>query len=199
MNALLAAIMIGWALFTWAALIKIIPSCATSRFRYLLWKMRDDLVDEIRHGQYENVDQARRLVTEIEVAITHATELSVANVVLVTRFFKNVEMPRNLLLDLDALSSSDRQRLQPKQEVLYREMTWHLLIRKMSGWPVFVFLSVVALFSALFTELRSGISRSSTKRVYRDTKQQVRDDVDVEPVIAFFGTNRADRHLSARV
>jgi len=63
----------------------IIPGCWTSQFRYRVWRLRDEIADDIRRHRFEDETQARILLGDVEAAIRCAHQLSMVNMLIVFR------------------------------------------------------------------------------------------------------------------
>jgi hypothetical protein len=135
MAALLTVALTVNFFFAYISIIYIVPSSERSRFRYRLWKLRDRVVDEIYDGRFENVEQPKRLVALIELAIYSAEEISWLKV-MAARLVKKPPrgLPMRLLVDLRAVSAHDRDLLRPRLNVLYWCVARHVFLGTPSGW-----------------------------------------------------------------
>ena len=82
MTALLTIEVIGVALLAWGCVFKLVPDYALSHNRYKLWRLRDVLADEIRHGAFSDAGQPRAVLRVIERSIESLSDLSALNLVL---------------------------------------------------------------------------------------------------------------------
>jgi len=143
MSVLLTAYVVAMAMFAWISLAKIVPDCATSQFRYRVWRLRDALVDDIRHDKYHDQERARKFVSLFERAIEHASELSLLNVI-----FLHISRPHNERtdpLDLKGLDADDVERLAGYREDFERAVAMKALFGTPSGWIFVAVLSPIAL------------------------------------------------------
>src|SRR3954453_6241226 len=77
MIILLAISLIFLAVCAWVGVFFAIPVCQRSRFRYQLWQLRDQVVDQrILSGRATAPDQWEGLRTEIEQAIRYAPSVT---------------------------------------------------------------------------------------------------------------------------
>jgi hypothetical protein len=128
--------LLRWLYFAWACVVYVIPSCTVSFFRYRLWETRDDLVDDLRHGKFQNQEQPRRLVAMLEVAIETAPEMSMLNFLLLHYSTRGAKLPRPFPpVELNDLTPLDRERLEKHLTAFHDAMTTRLLLgRLVAGW-----------------------------------------------------------------
>jgi hypothetical protein len=200
-NILLTVILVSLAIAAWLAVLKVFPSCSTSRLRYELWRMRDETVDEIYDDEIHNKEQARRFVRELERAIRAAPDLSILNLVVFSRIARGAEIPLADRIELSKLDDSDRKRLEPR----YRAYEWvvfrHALTGSLSGWLVLIFLVAVALPQVLLHRLTRGL-RGKGRSLRDETKWHVREEVEkvpLESALAVLSERKKDRELPTLV
>jgi hypothetical protein len=165
----------------------VIPSCARSIFRYRLWRLRDDLVDDLRGGTFEDVEQPRRLVREVETAIRAARDLTVFRVVLFTMLARGHEPPEREEVDLSVLSKPDRERLGRYMKTFHWLLTRHVLAGTVSGW---IFTAIVFPLAAIAVTYRSlRIFRSTPlsvpRIIFKQAKRNVRREVDIDAALPY--------------
>jgi hypothetical protein len=187
MNALLTVSVVAIALFAWASVVRIVPFCAVSVFRYRLWRLRDQLVDEIRHGKFDDIEQPKVLVSLIEATIAGAKDLTALNLLLV-----RLAAPRGVsppqLLNLDDLNPRDRELVEGHLHGLLRAMAIHTLRGTPSGWICSIVLLPLAVVITLVARLRGKGDGGS---VIQATKLHVREEVD--PAAVALMSRRNDR------
>lgn len=175
MSVLLIIDVIALALLAWFSLFKIVPDCATSRFRYRLWRLRDDLVDELRRDAFRDPERARRFVWFIEGFIEEADDLSALNWVwwsTATRGYKCDDYP----LDLESLQTEDAARLQRYRD----ELVWAIFLKVMAGTPSGWIGAVIGIPILLAGELvRRFKGRNASGSVLDHARQQVVEDFDL--------------------
>lgn len=135
MNALLTINLILLFLAAWFSLTKVVPSCATSRYRYRLWRQRDMLADEIRHEKFHNPQAARKVLTLIDIAIEDAEDLSALNFFLFGWVFRKEEIPRDPL-GLGDLTDFDHDCLHEHLEQVQSALLSKTLLGSVSGWLI---------------------------------------------------------------
>jgi hypothetical protein len=133
-TAVLTVALAANAALAYASLTYIVPSCARSRFRYRLWALRDQVMDEIYDGRFEKTDQARKLVAAIELVIRGADQLSLLRVWFANLVVDERDLPEHLRFELDRLSASDRDRLQRHLRALHWLIIKHVFVGSVSGW-----------------------------------------------------------------
>jgi hypothetical protein len=176
MEALLTLNVIGLSLLAWACIVWIVPSYATSHLRYRLWRLRDELVDDIRAGKFDDDEQPRELVAIVESVIERAAEFSALNVVLLRLSVGRRFRPPHPL-KLDKVSDRDRERLEQCLEGLLDAVMVKSLLGTPSGWLMCVVLFPVALLSAITTRGGKGPGRPS-RPFLRRTRLRAAGEVD---------------------
>src|SRR5687767_10222307 len=109
MTILLTIYLVALALLCWVCLFVFLPACSRSAFRNRVWRLRDDVVDQLMRGEYENREQPMRLVRDAEAAIRFAPEISLLNFWLMHRAARAAAPPARDLLDLEVLGTEDRR------------------------------------------------------------------------------------------
>jgi hypothetical protein len=187
MNALLTVSVVAIALFAWASVVRIVPFCAVSLFRYRLWRIRDQLVDEVRHGKFDDIEQPKILVSLVEATIAGAKDLTALNMLLL-----RLAAPRDVSpphpLNLDDLNPSDRELVEGHLHRLLREMAIHTLGGTPSGWICSIVLLPLAVVVTVVTRLRGKGDGGS---VIQATKLHVLEEVD--PAALALMSRRNDR------
>jgi hypothetical protein len=150
------------ALLSWLSLAKIIPDCATSHYRYRQWRLRDQLVDEIRHGEYQDAERAGRFVRMFEWSIAQSPDLSVLKLVLL-----NISRPRHVgrdPLDLEGLSPDDCAKLRAYRDEYETATVLKAFMGTPSGWICVVLMMPLALLVASVQWLLRGNRRIGALR-----------------------------------
>jgi hypothetical protein len=184
---------VGITLFAWFGLIKIIPSCNLSIFRYRLWRLRDELADEVLDGSFQDAAQPRNLLQFLEGVIELAPELGALKLVAMRWSCRHVRIPE--LFDpetLDALHPSDRAIIERRLNELQQIAVRHVLFGSPSGW----LLTFLAVPTALIVSLGDHILRvlkgqRDGASVIQEARHRVRDDVEVGPALALLGRRGA--------
>lgn len=167
MTTLLSLNLVAVAIFAWFSIFKVVPSYATSRCRYRLWQLRDELADSIRNGEFETPDAARRIVSVVELAIEDAEDLSALNV----RLFYWVSRDERLSNDpfhLTALSTGDARSLRKALSEFESALLAKTLLGSPSGWLMTLFLTPVVAISAIRTNERPPVLSRAAKQIGND-------------------------------
>jgi hypothetical protein len=194
-NTVITLTAAGIALFAWVSVFKIVPACSASFLRYRLWRLRDKLVDEIRHGRFRDQRQPKRLVSLVETAIEDAADLTALNLFLLRVSVGRVPPPR--LLDLEEVHPADQALIEAHVEELARAAISHTLRGTPSGWLVATLLLPPFLLVALVSRLFRGKDDGDEGSVFHDAKLHVKDIELVDPALALVGrTTPGRRHGS---
>lgn len=126
--------LVGLVVFAWYCAFKIIPTCLLSIFRYRLWRLRDEIVDEIRHGKYHGTKQPRALARDIECFIEGAPDISPLNIGLLFLSSWGVHPPADDLFDFSDADRRDQRRLSKHVNEFQRTLTRHVFLHTPSGW-----------------------------------------------------------------
>jgi hypothetical protein len=184
---------VGITLFAWFGLIKIIPSCNLSIFRYRLWRLRDGLADEVLDGTFRDVAQPRALLQFLEGVIELAPELGALKLVAMRWSCRHVQVPE--LFDretLEALHPSDQEIIKRRLNELQQIAVRHVLFGSPSGW----LLTLLAVPTALIVSFGDHVLRwlkgqRDGVSVIQEARHRVRDDVEVGPALALLGRRGA--------
>jgi hypothetical protein len=168
MNALLTINLILLFLAAWFSLTKVVPSCATSRYRYRLWRQRDTLADEIRHSKFHNSEAAQKVLTLIDIAIEDAEDLSAFNFILFGWVFRKEEIPKDPLA-LGDLTDFDHECLSQYLQEVQSALLSKTLLGSVSGWVITAFVFPFVLVAA--------IRHSGRPLVLERASDRIRDDL----------------------
>jgi hypothetical protein len=147
MQTFLVLDVVGITLFAWFGLIKIIPSCNLSTFRYRLWRLRDQIADDVRGGAFQETAQPQVLVRFLEGVIDLAPEIGALKLGAMRWSCRHVQSPE--LFDreaLEALEPHDREIMEQRLDELRRITVRHVLLGSPSGW-VLTFILVPLAFA----------------------------------------------------
>ncbi len=171
MTTLLTINLLVLMIAAWLSVLVVVPRCKTSRFRYLLWQQRDELVDEVRHGEYENPKGAEGLIALIETAIEDAHDLTAINFVSFRLLFtRHMDLHKEDPFGLADLNAADRRRLREHLTAVDHTLFDKAFLWTPSGW----LLLPVLLLLALLSMLRSRGRRPS---VVQPTARRIREDL----------------------
>lgn len=167
-----------------AAVLILIPTSLVSIFRYQLWRMRDELFDQIQAGLYTEPEQAERLLATIEATIVVLGEMSLWNIALVWLVTRKLTAPARKRFDLNAMPPADRERIKPIHDGLVRVWLSRVFLASWSGLAVLIF-GVLP-----FLVLRAHAADTSHNRL---------SAVPVEDLLATVSSQHPGRRLSSCV
>jgi hypothetical protein len=167
-TALLTLILIALALFSWASITKIVPSYATSRYRYRLWRLRDDLSDDIRRGKFDQEDGPRKVLAFIDLAIEDAEDLSALNMILFAWTVVAGQDIPDEPLELGELSPHDDRLLMERLEAVDSALLAKTLFGSVSGWVITLVLTPFVIYSAMRDSGRPKILARASDRIQTD-------------------------------
>src|SRR5664279_2002615 len=135
METFLVLDVVGVTLFAWFGLIKIIPSCNLSMFRYRLWRLRDQLADDVRDGAFQETTQPQVLVRFLEGVIELAPEIGALKLGAMRWSCRHVQSPELFAREvLEALDPRDREIMERRLDELRQIAVRHVLFGSPSGW-----------------------------------------------------------------
>ncbi|MFI4990897.1 MAG: hypothetical protein ACHQHO_08315 [Solirubrobacterales bacterium] len=177
-------------LFAWFGLIKIIPSCNLSIFRYRLWRLRDRLADEVLDGSFQDGTQPQALVRFIEGVIELAPEIGALKLLAMRWSCRHVQVPE--LFNVEALDPRDKVVVEQRLDELRAITIRHVLFGAPSGWVLTGVLVPVALLASVLEHLLRLLKgdRDGTS-VIEEARHKVRDDVEVDPALVLLGSRGA--------
>ena len=167
---LVATLLIVGVTFSYITFVLVIPSFGKSLYRYRLWRLRDELMDEIIHDRLPDNMITRCVVSRIEVAIEGSNRHSFFSIVCNGMFPRKVGNISQLLMDdVNELQKLKRQqspgvlailaKYEDRLDSLSRE--WALLASP-SGLsliaPIMSIVLPIALIFALFKRLKMSLS-----------------------------------------
>ena len=199
MGTFLILDVVAITLFAWFGLIKLIPSCNLSMFRYRLWRLRDRLEDEVLDGAFKDASQPRALVRFIEGVIDLAPELGALKLLAMRWSCRHVEVPE--LLHVHELAPQDRAIVEQRLKELNGLTVRHVLTGSPSGWVLTLVVVPVALIASLLEHLLrllGGERHGASGSVIEEARNKVRDDVEVEAALALLGRRGAQSARPAR-
>lgn len=167
MTALLTINLIVLALAAWFSITKVVPACATSRYRYRLWRLRDALSDDIRHGKFHDEEAAKKVLLLIDLAIEDADDLSALNLTLFGMVMRRSDFPRDPL-GLSDLRPYDRDCLTERLAEVQDALLSKTLFGSVSGWIVTLVLSPIVLIAAGRDSGRPKVLQRASNRIRDD-------------------------------
>jgi hypothetical protein len=193
MNAVWFLAIVLVSISAWVSVFWVVPWCRRSVVRYQLWQLRDGLFDAIRGQHFENSEQPRRLLRDIEMSIQSADRITPLNFWLAQRFVKHLDIKLDEPFELRATSIFDQKKLAPWYDGYKAAMARLLMTGSPSGWLLllFFFPKAIVLTTRVMRDKRSG-------SVADAVKEQVQSD-DREAALLVVGGSRAEKALSACV
>jgi hypothetical protein len=190
MNALLTINIVAFALFSWICVFKLVPASAISLCRYRLWRLRDELFDEIRNGKFDDGKQPRRLLLLVETTIQSVEETSALNLALF--YISARKLPRPELFNFDELSTTDKECFDRHFDRFGQIMVKYVVGGTPSGWMSFVVIGPALLCVALAKRILRGNDDSGS--LIQDTKSQFQERLEtrVDSVVALM--NKRNGH-----
>jgi hypothetical protein len=185
-TALLTLNVILLALAAWAALFRVIPTCASSLFRYRLWRLRDQLVDDIRNEEFRDNAQPMELVCMIEAVIAGAQDLTAFKAWAAHATSRGLAIPDSLRLP--HAHPRDKDRLEKVLNELYAAMLSKALLGTPSGWLFSIVLVPVAIVVTLTSRLFTRDPHEGS--LFEDAKWHVREEFELDPALAAITNSR---------
>jgi hypothetical protein len=137
--AVVLAIVAG--VVAWASIAIIIPWSEAERFRCQLWRLRDQVTDDMLADNLPR-QEALQLRNQIDMFLSIVHQATVANMLLV-RLLLMKRLPQGSL-STQNLESRQGELLEDYRRSLYRSANRHLLVRSVSGWlTALVFWTVI--------------------------------------------------------
>jgi hypothetical protein len=189
MTLIVFAVLVALGLLATACLVVIVPSYWVSTTRYELWRLRDELSDAIRNGEFEDATQPKLLRRRIDTSIGMAGWLSFAYLNLVNWIVGDKVAAGGEVFQMDHVNPADRERIAQLVKRYQSAMLRRILLRSWSG--LFLGLPWVVI-----TSLGSIIRRGGGS-VLESIKGQARREVDVDRSIDRMANGPHKGNLSA--
>jgi hypothetical protein len=164
----------------WVGALFFIPWCEHGRFRYKLWRIRDEVTDDLIDGRLPDVEAVQEMVLYIDHGIRYANEYTFASFLAV---LLNVRLSRSDLKDVehaswDSLSESQRERLASYQRRIVRAHIGHLWTGSLLGWIGVPISMVLIIGRAILTRSIGSLSVREQRETVVET---FRHSVTVSP------------------
>jgi hypothetical protein len=179
---------VGITLFAWFCLVKLIPSCNVSMYRYRLWRLRDCLADDVLKGSFQDTIRAQKLVLFIEAVIVLAPQLGPVKLGVMrwsSRHVPKSDDPFNLA----TFDPRDRKIVEARLNELAMFTARHILFGSPSGWILMFVLGVPALISSFLAYLLRGAPDGSS--VIEGARHRVRDEIEADQALVLLGSRGA--------
>lgn len=134
----LLAITLAFGIFLPWGFLFFLPSCMKSFYRYRLWRLRDQLYDEILRGDLPDDDVALEILRHYEALILHADEVKLPQLVTAVVAARQSGLLEDAddawELGMSLLHEKHRKRLEWYQHQLVRATVVQLFRGSPSGW-----------------------------------------------------------------
>jgi hypothetical protein len=181
MRAFVILDIVAIALFAWFCLVKVIPSCNVSLYRYRLWRLRDGLADEVRQGAFQDAAPARAVIAFIESLIVLAPQLGAVKLGVMLWSCRHVPDAPDPF-KLESLAPRDRQMVQTRLDTVGGLTARHLLLGSPSGWALLVILGIPTFVISLAAFLLRGAPAGSS--VIESTRHRMRHEIEVDRALS---------------
>jgi hypothetical protein len=159
---MLALLLVSFAGAGWMGFIAL-PRAAIGGYRSRLWKIRDDLVDEILAGRIRHVPAAQDLVHHLETRITIAASLNPFRMLGISLLVLR-DGDRDELRKLNQYDPAKYLELRPFTDRMNKADARHLFVGSFSGWALTLSLIVVAILFAPLVIIGRTARRIRTHR-----------------------------------
>lgn len=133
MALLLMLLYLAAVLFAWFSLVYLIPWTLRDMFSHRLWRLRDQLADEIFAGAYQDPQRAKLLLAQIQMLNERREDISPGKIWLL-----RANDPSALLASsvepLVGLAEEDEPQLKEHATTLLRLINHHARFETPSGW-----------------------------------------------------------------
>lgn len=167
---LLVALLITTTMAAWFGTFVIVPSVMVSRYRYALWKMRDDIVLDLARGKLEPSPCLFQLLDDIEVRIAHAHEMRMLHVLGAVRFAVRHE-ERLARVELD-VPPADAERISGWRNSMRRADVIAVFTTSVTGVAVAFCIGLVAAASRLLLRRPAGL-RARVADEYQEAADEI--------------------------
>lgn len=153
----------------WVLFLYVVPRHQTSRFRYRLWEIRDEVKDSVYRGELPDNDAVNILGMHVESFIRHAHETGLVSFLLVASANDPYRSDVEEAIDRSKATMSDGQLklLSEYEASLYEEVLKHLVTGSLVGWLFGIFVAPIALVIVV-------------ARIVRDVRRRLRDSANWE-------------------
>lgn len=167
-DALLLATFTASFCSLWLCVLWIVPARLTSLYRYRLWLLRDDVVDDVLSGRLSPSDTICDFVDAIENAVQQARSMTLLKWLLTP-----LPPPEYLASRMGAMER-DMNRLDEEAKARFKRhlgrfqdvVMWYLLSTSLVGWLLIVGITAINGVRALVSVLKSRASGSVARDIY---------------------------------
>ncbi len=156
----------------WACLVLILPRSLRSLFRYRLWVLRDELVDDVIAKRIPLTDAVRDVLSTMEALIRDSKNVTLGRWLLLPRKSMQVasEYHKGVEAAFSAMTREEQERVSYFRQSVARAVAMRLLIGSPLGW-LFSVVFVTAKYSfALNERIKSQLTErlTASSAVHRD-------------------------------
>lgn len=162
----------------WTGVIFVIPWCQRSRYRYRLWQMRDQIVDDVICNKIPSHPAVVELVARIETHIRCVDSFTLASTMTEYIGRRAFELPVDGSLDVTLLGSTEGAIISRYLSEFNKAKVRHLFVGSPSGWIAFALVPsafVIAELLRRLTHMRQHERRAGP--VIRVVESRVRKGV----------------------
>lgn len=167
----------------WAGALYFLPWCARSAFRYRMWELRDDAIDDVLAGRIVPTPAVLAFIRDLENGIRVARHVSILSVLLVPTEARTATGRSR------SAARADIQKLPADQQVLFagyqRRMRSivgrHLLLGSLLGWTLLAALGAFFFVKGLYRGLTVRDGDPSGPVTYARTQVGERGRAQAEP------------------
>lgn len=175
MGAVLTVALVASVLWAWFCVFWLVPRNLRGMFRYRLWRLRDELADDIRSEEFERTDEPRRVLRAVECFIASADVLTPFRVGMILalawpkrRMLEDGDQP----LSLRGLSPDDKKRLGAYIKRFNTTVSHQIFVGSPSGWFLAIPAWLLAKVLRLIVRIRhQDGERNGTYDVQRRTTE----------------------------
>jgi hypothetical protein len=132
---LVFAAWVAGAVFGWLGLVFFVPSNLRSLFRYRLWRLRDQMVDQVILGKLPPIPFVENYIRMIEVVIMRTSQITLLHWAWAPTSSSAVERFESDLREAERILSDDQKRLLEQSRGQFQGIIVHrLLFGSVSGW-----------------------------------------------------------------
>ena len=192
-SLLVAGLLAGLIVVSWYALFVAAPATFRSTYRYSLWVLRDELVDDILSGRISPSPSAMALKDTIESAIRQASSFTLQRVLLATLFARRSGIDTASPQQIQGLTSQETSQLRAYDGRLLKVSLHHLFLTSPLGW---LFLPGLWLALLIDKHLPAHESVIESKRFFR---RSVRTEVQLPTALGDSERAQTSKSLAACV
>jgi hypothetical protein len=158
----------------WSGIVYVVPWCKLSQLRYSLWRLRDDIVDDLVDGRLSEHQCVHETVQDIERSLRYSQDFTLLNVFIARWCSQNDRLPRLVGTHLSELAPEERDRLKSYRKQLFEVEAHYLLYGSLIG-RLLVLLILPVVMAKTRKSTRGGSLRPPRAIIERRTVREMRD------------------------